>query len=539
MEQLEFRLSEKKQSVISRIFQISAIKKLEQDLQRKLETQEQFEQEYTAISAQFQELEQNRGDSRELDESKALLGKFYQDQEAAWNDHEQQERARDITNVAKKHEALLIHAIHPSFTPEENSLLHQGTSWQTKLDILLALEPTISTSTIRKGDRPDNMWSGMGVILARGSIVDAAPTDAGTRATRINARGRSGSFAGEPKAIEGKIDHAISARSPDNYNELVVEKPKIAGLFLSVDDIPEHKRLSIDRVGAEEMVTKARELGVPLYAISQGEAFETSWDETQQKLILGRQRSSEDIMQPIEIPEEKRHSLEENLFKEAPFRVHNIEVEYFDSISWGRSFFVELSYGETAGEAPEAEGTFALPAKYSGAGIDKDTPLRKIAEFSKFGGQIIYVEQHGKLLKIARDKIRDDSHGKMARKEDYGRGWINIGYNTHDLEREIGSHQDYIEAMRTSMQGLIAKRDQSPKDERYEENMKVYTEWLNKLATHLHGYAQQARQMGQEDKAVDAENLGNSVFPSGDIATYSAKRINPDGTFKVYREDLE
>ncbi|MBI3260870.1 hypothetical protein HYZ64_00670, partial [Candidatus Berkelbacteria bacterium] len=168
---LEEQVANYKDSRIRELLNFFEIKRISKELAVKRTTQESFEQDYETVNGLLQEIKEKMGDHHELEEAKDILANFYKSQSEKVREYEKEYESRLIPNIVKKHQAVFVHGIHPTFTPRENSLLKQGIDWKTKLKIALTLEPTLAASTIKKGDTPDNLWSRMGVILREGFVV--------------------------------------------------------------------------------------------------------------------------------------------------------------------------------------------------------------------------------------------------------------------------------------------------------------------------------------------------------------------------------
>ena len=199
----------------------------------------------------------------------------------------------------------------------------------------MALEPAISTSTIKTGDGAVNMWARMGVLVSGGSITEATRQDAGTVASKINSRARAG-FVPSKESLEPKIQEAITQRHAGGYNELVVERPTYAGLYISFDDISANV-IQFDMAPHEEMKKASDKLGLKVYGMRDGVLFQVSWNMTTKQFELGNQVDTQAVRREhFQMSELQRHDLTEQIFKESPFRIHNPDVEYFDSRGSGK-----------------------------------------------------------------------------------------------------------------------------------------------------------------------------------------------------------
>ena len=152
IKELEAYLDTHCQNIFQKITHFFDIRNNRRELGKTKVEAEVLFQEAHEINAALEDLRNQKLDRLEISEAREALNEFYQGESAAWHEYEEEEKARDVKNVCLDNNCAMVHGIHPSFTPFNNSLLDQGTSWQEKLKILLALEPTVSASTVQDGD---------------------------------------------------------------------------------------------------------------------------------------------------------------------------------------------------------------------------------------------------------------------------------------------------------------------------------------------------------------------------------------------------
>lgn len=101
-----------------------------------------------------------------------------------------------------------------------------------KLDILYAGGPTLSTSTVRPATEDGTFYGGLGVVISKGEIVSANPSDGASVAVSLTER--SGLGGDTPEDIERAINRTHLSNGKKSYNEVVVRYPEIAGGFIKI-----------------------------------------------------------------------------------------------------------------------------------------------------------------------------------------------------------------------------------------------------------------------------------------------------------------
>jgi hypothetical protein len=135
---------------------------------------------------------------------------------------------------------FFVHTINenPALRHNENSNVSQEATFEDDLDILLALGPSVSASSVAPGMDEDGMVSGLwsktgGVLISRGHISAASVQDIGTVSRGIQDRTVFGEANQSVEEIDAVIQNANRVL-PDEiggYNELVINNPEVSGYF--------------------------------------------------------------------------------------------------------------------------------------------------------------------------------------------------------------------------------------------------------------------------------------------------------------------
>lgn len=137
----------------------------------------------------------------------------------------------------KKYNAYFVHMFQVTDTldvSDNNKTLDtKKLSGTDRMDILYGISPTLSASTIRPHTTDRTFQGGFGVILGKGAIESAAPSDDGTIATSFENR----YVIGGNKDREEDVERALNRSKDSNgYNEVVVKQPSISGSFMKLQD---------------------------------------------------------------------------------------------------------------------------------------------------------------------------------------------------------------------------------------------------------------------------------------------------------------
>lgn len=246
-EELRLDIDSKKSNIINRILEFSKIKELE----KKLGFQEENIQRLEGWVANKEELV-DAYDYMIREEIKlfALIEEAHKEN-SEWDENKrkeliEEEERRDVSSLVKKHGVFFCHDIvDADWKPSANNKAIDTTKldFNDQLDILHGLDPTISVSTLHKGSKQRTFGKGSwGVFLSGGRVLGGEESDAGTVARGLRDRKFWNSESETTESIENAITRKNFEKYEGNhlesssYNELVVENPEIAGVYVKWDD---------------------------------------------------------------------------------------------------------------------------------------------------------------------------------------------------------------------------------------------------------------------------------------------------------------
>lgn len=522
------------------------LKKLRNELENLKQIEKTFEQDYSEAKGILDDLNRQAEDEKKLEEIKNIVDGFYKNQEEKykeWKRYEEDEKARKLDNVIEKEDVLCIHGIHPNFIPGSNSLLKQGVDWETKLKILLTFEPTISASTIKEGDMDKNMWARMGVILNRGRILSAYPWDAGTVSSSLNVR-KQGSSGSEQKNMEDKIKEAIAQRPDGSYNELVVERPGIAGFYICLD----HTDFNYENIVETKEIMKAtNKFFMDCYAIKGGKLYKIIYNESLGKINLGEEIDRKQITQKsFNLQEEEKKILTEELLTDSPFRIRPPEVEFIASRDCGKDFYIEFNalynHDKIKGKIIKYIYKDGLE---SGFYLENGTEVELIAEHREIGKNVQYLLFKSYVIKREEDIISGKVNCMTINDFDFEGGWIHTGGSTNNLKKPIEKQEDYLSGIGNLIEEVIIKKNERMKEliDSGDEKEKIrwerfYEDWINSLAFHLYGFGKEAMSHGDGDEGEQAIKIAEKFLSQAEYQKIIDKRLDSKGRLKITVEDL-
>ena len=182
-------------------------------------------------------------------------------------------RERSLKKVVNEYGVAFVHSMTPYLARRGsgNSILQQNVTLRDQIEIVLTIQPPLSTSTIKEGDSA--MWGEVGVFLSGGRIAKARGRDDGTVAMspqrRKSSQGRGGVDIAEGLSEDSNLRQEIrrAIQKQDSginkpYNELVVYSPEISGVYVNIDrNIPGSENYQ----SPEQVFEVLQEFKMPLY----------------------------------------------------------------------------------------------------------------------------------------------------------------------------------------------------------------------------------------------------------------------------------
>lgn len=226
------------------------------------------------------------GKAQLSNEANGLLKKYDLTLEGLQNkpDHELRDMQKNLSvnNITTKTDSFVIHTIATGFSISDNSPLKDGVSKNDRVEILRGFNPEICCSTIQRGvpqTANDFGYSDVGAIIGSGMITHASTGDAGSRVDRDGNRKTIGK-----DDLQSSVESVIKERQPDdNYNEILVKNPSIAGLYISFDkdqtfneskvnytDVNSPEKL-IEKIKMVQDMANDKENPLPVFAIINGQ----------------------------------------------------------------------------------------------------------------------------------------------------------------------------------------------------------------------------------------------------------------------------
>lgn len=301
-----------------------------------------------------------------LEKARHTLEEFYHRQGDIKKMYESESEIRDIENISREHNALFLHAIPEGALFQGNTggnnpeiKTGQGVSIEERIHLIRGIEPTISTSTWRNSGEKAGEYRGLyqaGVIIGGGRVMSAYRGDAATFTHGFfskRAKYDENPLLKETSIqdnIKERIDNSLERPFPESpalgtrvlseeamgnsskpvdidgsgyaygWNELVIENPKISGLYIR-EGFP---------FDPWKYVDLSEKLKVPLYLLGT-EGGIRKWDESWLLSQDGfenwefkdrmRESSLEEVMDSTsDISQEERLQMIEGLLEKGIFR---------------------------------------------------------------------------------------------------------------------------------------------------------------------------------------------------------------------------
>lgn len=537
---LQATIEQKRGDMVQRILEFFEIRKLQARLRERQTVHEMKEQEIGDLQERLEKLRQSDQESSNLETVKGRLTAFYQDQSEAWREFEDEERACSVAEISRSRDVRFVHAISPNFTPDGNSLLREGVDWETKLKILLALEPSVSASSIKPGDTKDKMWAAMGVILSGGSIENAYTGDSGTVATSLGGRVDPTGKRGRPSDIRERIgiaiDRGAEGRFHTGYNEFIVRRPEVAGLYVSIDETPD--RIDTNIVPDRELARVAKERNLPLYILEGGIAYESTFDENSRRLVRGAPVDYNKLCdQSPRLGEMDRSAMQGELFDDSPFKLKSPEHSFLKSRENGRVAYLELAREGLIG-SPLVFHQAELGSPYNipeGADIEELETIRGLdarRTYYRYQGRVFERSQGRKKQEASWSEVVDAPQS-LSRSIQLGSGMAD------SVKIDIHSVDDYLQGMEERLRTVQTEAGSITENPAWPKQSEFYRNWVAELAYHIHGFADQAERSGDAAASQRARTIAETYIQKADVEEVVKRRIDSQGHLKITRSDIE
>jgi hypothetical protein len=539
------------------------VKKLKARVRRHEVTAGELNSQYEELQDTIRSLQEQKDIREDIPRTRERISQFYSNQKEEFGDwYREQLEVRDVKNVIRNHDVLFVHGILPDYVPDVNSLLHNGVNWKTKLEILLTLEPDIATSTIKSGDSESSFWSWIGVILRDGMVQYASPSDAATRAEAIKGReiwGRGGIK--QMEAIRGDIGRAVMTFG-NKYNELGVRNPKVSGFYFNPERYwslsPERRRTA----PLNEVDAFCREIGMPIYIIERGVAYEARYDEEKKVFIRTSDVPivAENMIDREFTPsEEDRRQLLENVSEAFPFKLKNPEVVYIEAMREGRRKYIELlglyhpdqlaGLGEEVVYSKEELGWMGK--------MEDGATVRRVAVFEServkqeyfLGDEKLYQRDDRGELEFGRG--RDVITRSSENVANYQNGaltgtYMHISY--YKFDHPVRRVEDFLSAFRKkSLERVMVDlktedyRRRAISEKVADDLERILRSDVKKISFFFYGLGEQAGELGDVAIRDMAFKIANEGVSEKEYQRVVERRLGPNrnGKMQLSKEDLE
>jgi len=242
VEQLRNQIDAKKSRLITKILEFKKIRELHKQLNLREKIASSIEADLNSKNELVEAYDYMLSEEKELAVLNEKIANENKDKEERKKlEYIEDEKRRTIEDLAGQHGVFFVHDIvDAEWKPGENNNAIDTTklNFLDQLDIVNGFDPTISVSTLKKDTKQRTFGNGSwGVLLSGGRVIGGEQNDAGTKAYGLRDRRL---FGGEDtktiKGIESAI-HGSDGNRTEGYNELVVEKPEIAGVYMKWDEM--------------------------------------------------------------------------------------------------------------------------------------------------------------------------------------------------------------------------------------------------------------------------------------------------------------
>jgi hypothetical protein len=543
LESAEQQLNDRSSNIIKRLFFYRSINKLRSEVKLYKATQESLNQEMANLASASQELANLAHDRVLLGEARQKLDKFYGHVDEIWNNYKDDLVAGNVNNFLCQRGTIIMHAFqNPIFSPsEENGVIRREIRWRDKLDLLIALEPSISSSAVN--EKFKDVFAPVGVVIVDGQITEASSRDIATKAVDRNTR--KSVHSREPERIRQKIDNALKEHD-GAWTEFVVNEPKVGGIFFKVE--PDGKMADLQEgsdTTIKEVVAVANERNLPLFALKDGKLYNISAEEA---LTIGTPvESTHHGVRTISYPNFKedtkklcssvdlanlphgadpvfRESIIEKFMSNSPFQLHRFpEALLVRDRAEGQVRYLLLT-ASAEGKTIQEKTINGLKVKMIST-VPTPTHLDHIIQ-QENGEIAIWAENRNPVSARSRaiaGSLYDDYSGLITKEASLQiRGFF--------VEDKITSPSKLVMILNREINKNIG-RLRDPNDY-------LAKDYTSSVACYAYGVAEEARKAGDEKIANFAESIASKVMSIEQYQDLIKRRVSENGTFKLTRKEL-
>lgn len=141
----------RKTSKISQIANFFNIRNLESQLGIAARQKAEIETDLEEREKELDQLDSIRSDQSALFAARSEIRRYYDNLGEQYKQFEAEQRGRDVGSMMREHDAYFFHGIAQKHRVSEvNGIISDSIPLTDRLKLLLALEPTISTSTVKR-----------------------------------------------------------------------------------------------------------------------------------------------------------------------------------------------------------------------------------------------------------------------------------------------------------------------------------------------------------------------------------------------------
>lgn len=287
------------------------------------EQQKKLKEEIATLSALLESDDLRQGIKSKLKEHYATA------EQVSTEQFERQQKT--VENSLLRNDVFILHTLttYEPLRHNANSPIKETATLEDDLDIALSLEPSLSTSSVGRGHTKElfqERFGNIGVVIGGGDIKFAHQGDAGTV---VGSDGKRRAGSRPAPASVAHVDEVLSNKT-GGYNEVVVENPKIFGIFKSVQIGKDGSFMTISHVkDFKDQMELARKKGLPQFVLTPDRRmFEYVSIAESGKVEIGKEIRPEDVAKGnAGLSKEDRKKIGEGVISKSLFKRTSHEEE--------------------------------------------------------------------------------------------------------------------------------------------------------------------------------------------------------------------